>query len=202
MLVCWDAAHPELWRNFAGKVDLVLLANCPPRVDEAVYRLPDGKVFTNEALGPVMRSLRGTVQEVFSRGVAEQAAWLGVPVISSTACGMFHSHLPNARAVLRLMLPFAPWLRRYLPVADQIVMTCPVFPAGKVLNAEGQQLAALTSELGEAYCLVEVSLSEHPPQPEGSQPGKPVSWLTYGLADWIVPSLCKGIYKSYGSFHG
>src|SRR5215510_7623216 len=42
MMICWDSAHPEMWGRYAGKVDAMLIASCPPRLASADLVFPDG----------------------------------------------------------------------------------------------------------------------------------------------------------------
>jgi len=71
-----------------------------------------------------------------------------------------------------------------------------------VLNAAGRHLVTLSPDQGEAFSLAEVELAGQPPEPQGRQPGKPVPWITYALADGLIPAMCRRIYQAYGSSHG
>jgi predicted amidohydrolase len=35
MMICWDAAHADLWQRYAGKVDAMVIASCPPKLSSA-----------------------------------------------------------------------------------------------------------------------------------------------------------------------
>ena len=53
MLICWDVAHPNLWQQYAGRVDLMLVSSCPPRVFDINLILPDGKRVSSREMGAV-----------------------------------------------------------------------------------------------------------------------------------------------------
>ncbi|HSB03179.1 MAG TPA: carbon-nitrogen hydrolase family protein, partial [Anaerolineales bacterium] len=120
MLLCWDMAHADLWQQYAGKVDLILACSCPPNFSNPIYHFPDGSRVTGAQMGPVFRSLLQSELRVFADTPAQQSAWLGVPFISSTACGSIRTSLPNPVGSFLGILPTAPWLIRHLPQVRQM----------------------------------------------------------------------------------
>jgi hypothetical protein len=96
MMVCWDCAHPSLWRRYAGKIDLMLIASCPPDVTNPIYRMPDGTQYTLNDLGPLMAPLKDSAHSVFGEMLRQQTAWMGVPTVNTVGCGRVVTYLPNA----------------------------------------------------------------------------------------------------------
>jgi predicted amidohydrolase len=194
MLICWDTAHPGLWAAYAGQVDLMVICSCPPRVTDPTFLLPDGTTLTASQIGSAMQSLRGQAEVVFGKMLSQQTAWLGVPAVNSTGCGSFDSPLPNGRLSLLGMLPFAPWLARYLPQADRLRITAGLVDACRVVSANGEQLAHHPQQQGEGFTIAEVLLKEKR-RPVTPQPAAPVSRLAYLFSDIFLPWMMLPTYR-------
>jgi carbon-nitrogen hydrolase len=194
MMLCWDMAHADLWRQYAGKVDLILACSCPPNFSNPVYHFPDGSRITGAQMGPVFGSMLQSERLVFADTPAQQSAWLGVPFISSTACGSVRTPLPNPVGSFLGLLPTAPWLIRYLPQVKQMTVSAGVVEAAHILAADGRQLAGLCNQQGESFALAEVTIPTEHPQPHGRQPKPPVSWLMYIVSDKLLTSVSLGTY--------
>ena len=152
LLICWDCAHADLWRRYAGQVDVLLVASCPPAMQEACITLPDGKPVYGTSVGiPTTELIHFQYKDIEA-----QAQWLGVPVVASTGTGQFRSDLP---------LPLPAALRSSVPMTIE---------AGygryaKIIHADGS-LAAHIENAGDAMRVAEVTLPDAPPQPTAPQP--------------------------------
>ena len=186
LLLCWDVAHAGLWQQYAGKIDLMLVCSCPPNIPEAIYHFPDGLQVTANQMGPLYARLRQSARRVFEDTPAQQTAWLGVPYVSSTACGTFHSPLPNPAGSFLGFLPTAPWLIRHLPQIRKTEVSASLVEAACIFTADGLLLARLRNEQGEAFALAEVSLPAERQQPRTLQPRPPVPWLVYLASDRLL----------------
>lgn len=194
MMLCWDMAHADLWRQYAGKVDLILACSCPPDVPDGTYHFPDGSQVTGAQMGPMMRSMRQSAPRIFEDTPAQQTAWLGVPFVGSTACGTIRTPLPNPVGSLMGFLPTAPWLIRYLPQLKHVEVSANLVEAARIFAANGRLLTGLRSEQGESFALAEVSLPAERPQPKGPQPKPPVSSLVYLASDIFLTEASRGTY--------
>lgn len=194
MMLCWDMAHASLWRQYAGKVDLILACSCPPNIPDPTYHFPDGSQVTVDQLGPIFGSLRNSAPGVFVDTPAQQTAWLGVPFVSSTACGSVRTRLPNPVGSFLGLLFTAPWLIRYLSQIRKVEVSTSLVEAAHIFAADGQQLAGLHREQGEAFALAKVIIPRERPQPKGPQPKPPVSWLTYFVSDRLLTAVSVGTY--------
>ncbi len=194
MMLCWDMAHADLWRQYASKVDLILACSCPPNFSNPVYHFPDGSRITGAQMGPVFGSMLQSERLVFADTPAQQSAWLGVPFISSTACGSVRTPLPNPVGSFLGLLPTAPWLIRYLTQVKQMTVSAGVVEAARILAADGRQLAGLCNEQGESFALAEVTIPTEHPQPHGQQSKPPVSWLMYIVSDKLLTGVSLGTY--------
>jgi len=195
MMICWDVAHPGLWRRYAGRVDAMLVSSSPPDFGNAACRFPNGDRVTMEDLGAHVAPIRAMGQRVFGRTLRQQAAWLGVPVVSASACGSFESRLPNGRATMLGLSLVAPRLARYVAQARQMDVSCEMVGASQVVDARGCVLAELDPGGGESFALAEVALAGERPTLRGSQPRDLSLVPLYALSDLLMPLLCRAPYR-------
>ncbi len=195
LLVCWDVGHRDLWRRYAGEVDLMLICSSPPNLPDPVYHFPDGGRLTSAQMGLVFRAISNHGRRVFVDMVAEQTAWLGVPAVQAAGSGRFESPIPQGRATLLSMLPFAPWLAKYLPQADGLRVACDMLPAAYALNADGSVAAAADQAEGESFVVAEVNLPSSRRQPQGAQPPSRTAWFGHLVSDWVLPWLTLPVYR-------
>jgi hypothetical protein len=195
MMICWDAAHPELWRRYAGRVDLMVICSCPPDASNPTYHFPNGDLLTFDDMGPLMASIKGSARLVFNDTINQQTAWLGVPTVNTVGSGHIKTAIPNGLGSLLTFLPAAPWLIKYLPQASRMEMSCDLTPGCKVVDASGQVLTELTQKQGEAFTTAEVTLADEKPRPRKPQPTPPVPFLTYLSSDVLLPSLTVPVYR-------
>jgi hypothetical protein len=195
LLICWDAAHPQLWQQYAGQVDLMLLSSCPPNLGNPTYEFGNGDRWTIDRLGPLMQSTRHTADSVFDTGTNRYAAWLGVPLLQSIASGHFRSPVANPRASLLAMLPAVPQVAPYLTQADQMQISCAMTPACKIVNSAGAIVTRLDPAQGETYALGEIEIVDRKPQPIGPRPGPTATWFTYLTSDVVLPLVSRSAYR-------
>jgi hypothetical protein len=196
MMICWDCTHPELWRQYAGQIDLMLISSCPPDVSNPTFEFPNGDRVTFDQMGTLFRQIKGDSEKIFDTGLNQQTAWLRVPAINTVGTGKVVSPIPDSLANLLMMLPFTPQLIKYLPQARDMHLTCDMTPGCKVVNARGEVLSECTPAQGESYALAEVTLSAERPQPIGPQPPRPVPWMTYFTSDIAIPWLMRRLYRA------
>ncbi len=195
MMICWDTAHPELWRHYAGRVDMILIASCPPDVSNPTYHFPNGDRVTFDDMGPIVARFKGTGEVVFDDLLKQQTAWLGVPTVNTVGAGHISTALPNGLISLLGMLPTAPWLAKYLPQADLLEMSCDMTPGCRIVDARGEDLAKLTQAQGEAFTIAEVALPDEKLIPSKPQPVSPLPASLYFVSDIALPLSCVLIYR-------
>jgi predicted amidohydrolase len=195
LLICWDVAHPNLWRQFAGRVDLMLVSSCPPDLGNPTYEFGNGDRWSIDQLGPLMQSTRDTADRVFDTGTNRYAAWLGVPLLQAIASGHFRSPIPNPRASLLAMLPAVPQVAPYLNQADQMQVSCEMTSACKIVDSAGTIVTQLDPAQGETYAVGEIEIADERPQPIGPPPGPTANWFTYLTSDVILPFISRSAYQ-------
>jgi hypothetical protein len=195
MMICWDCAHPELWQQYAGQIDLLLISSCPPDVSNPSFEFPNGDRVTFDQMGSLFRQLKGGGEKIFGTGLNQQTVWLHVPVINTVGIGKVDTDIPDGMGNLLMMLPFAPQLVKYLPQAWHMRLSCNMTSGCKIVNAQGEVLSECAPTQGESFALAEVALSAEHPQPIGPQPPRPVPWLTYFTSDLAIPWLMRRLYR-------
>jgi hypothetical protein len=193
MLICWDIAHRSLWRRYAGRVDMMVISNCPPDVSNLTFHLPNGAQFTFDDMGP-LAAYKGNARRLFGDMISRQTAWLSVPAVNTVGSGRIRTDVPGGRLTLLTYALTAPWLLKHLPHADRVQMSCDLTPSTKVVDAGGKVLAELTQEQGEAFTLAEVQLADQKPSPQGPQPASVVPGLVYFVSDVWLPALTVSVY--------
>jgi hypothetical protein len=195
MLICWDAGHPRLWKAYAGRVDLMVVASCPPDLSNPTYHLPGDIELTYDNLGPFFASLKDEASNVFDRTIDEQTAWLGVPAVNTVGSGSIRTPVPNGRGTLLVFAAMAPGLLKYLPQANRLEVSADLVEGCKIVAADGKILSMLSQEAGEGFTLAKVSLPDETPQPQGAQPRSPISPITYLSSDVLLPVLVLPTYR-------
>jgi predicted amidohydrolase len=199
LMICWDLGHLNLWRQYAGKVDMVVIASCPPDGPNASYDFPSGERIDFNDLG-AMASVKDAGRQFFGEMVNQQAQWLGVPVVNSGASGIVRTHVPRASALLSTLSLVAPRLLKLLPKAEGLRMSCEMIPSCKVVDAGGRILAERAPNEGEGFAISEVTLADSKSVPARRQPNPPldgvIARMSYFNADLMVPFLMKSVYKN------
>ncbi len=195
MMICWDVAHPGLWRHYAGRVDALLISSSPPDFGHAAGRFAGGECVAMDDLGAHAAPIRAMGERVFTRCLREQAAWLGTPVVGASACGTFQSRLSHGGATMLGLSLVAPHLVQYVAQARQLDVSCEMVRASQVVDAQGRVVARLDPGDGESYALAEVALAGGRPTPRGSPPRDRSFWPFYVASDLLMPLLCRAAYR-------
>jgi len=200
MMICWDIGHPKLWKQYAGKADMIVIASCPPDGPNASYDFPDGEKINFNDMGSMMNSLKGAGGRFFGDMVYQQARWLGVPVVNSGASGEVKTYIPKAGALIQMFALLAPQMRKLSPKANQLQMSCEMIPSCKVVDASGHLVAERMPTEGEGFVIAEVTLRDAKSMPRERQPKPPLKPMEYQLsllnADVMVPAMMKSVYKN------
>jgi predicted amidohydrolase len=202
MMICWDTAHRELWARYAGRVDLMLIASCPPN-PAGRFIMPDGRPYSYPEIAPLLASHADDGPKLFGQMIDEQTAWLGVPTVHTVGVGTVRTPLPQALPTLLTFALQKPDLLRYLPNAPKIEMETEIVSACKIVAASGKRLAERSAAEGEGCALATITLSPDKPQPTMPQPpsrlGRPAYWLSdVWLAGLTIPVYRQGLRAAHG----
>ncbi len=190
LMICWDYAHPELWQQYAGKIDALVMSSCPPTVDSLTVNLPDS---SQTALDP--RLYYAGSDMPFGAELDEHIAWLGVPAVNSAGSGTFQTKVPLPRLSLFGLVAMNPAWWHHVANAEKSSITGGYYPQTKIVQADGT-VAARVTESGDRYTLAEVELADMPPQPTQPQPSFKLTAMTYFTSDWLTPTLMTFLYRA------
>lgn len=200
LMICWDLGHRNLWKQYAGKADMLVIASCPPDGPNASYHFSNDEKLDFGDLGPAMNSMKDAGKQFFGEMVNQQAKWLGVPAVNSGASGHVRTHIPKANMLLRSFSLFAPHILKLLPRAEQLQMSCGMIPSCKVVDAGGNVLAERMPAEGEGFVLSEVRLAASKVMPTHPQPNPPLDRVTARMAifnaDILIPAMMRSVYKN------
>jgi hypothetical protein len=195
LMICWDVGHPRLWEAYAGKVDMMVIASCPPDGTNPIYHFPDGSRVTLDDMGPLIGSIKDSGRKIFEDMLSQQTAWLGVPAIQTVQSGHIRTGIPRGAALAWSLVPFAPGLIRMIPQAGKMQMSCDMIPGCKVVNASGQVIAERAQSEGEGFTIADVIIPGKKPMPSENQPAATVNWMAYFNADILIPMLMRPVYR-------
>ena len=200
MLVCWDVAHLNLWAEYAGRVDMMLICSSPPDIGDAIYHFPNGDRLTLDDIGAAAEFSKGNTLKVFGDMINQQTAWLGVPAVNSVGCGHIRTDIPNGRLSLIGYGMLAPWLFKHMPHADRMQLSCDMVHMCKIVDESGHVSNRINKQDGESFALAEVKLAESKPSRLGPQPASLIPKHTYFLSDTLLPAISKSVYRKGKSY--
>jgi predicted amidohydrolase len=180
MLICWDVAHETLWRQYASRVDLMLVSSCPPAVHDLSLVLPDGQRIPNARLGPFMRKAGWNADQTFGALLRRQSAWLGVPVVQAAGTGLFRSPFPRPRLSMLTLALSCPPILKLIPHADQILFEAGYYDESYIAAASGEVLSRVPPG-AEGFAISDVEIQAAPSQSPDSQPRFGLSATAYLL---------------------
>lgn len=195
MMICWDAAHTDLWRRYAGKVDAMLVISSPPKLSSADLVFPDGLRVNSRELGGLLSGVY-TDEEYFPGvDMDEQTAWLGVPVIATVGGETFRSKMPHPYVSVASYLLARPDLWSRVPQAADVRLETGFDRQTKVISAAGEVLARVNED-GDRFTIAQVELADETPS-ASTQPQPPMRTLgiVYFISDIFGPALTAPLYK-------
>ncbi|MDM8528771.1 carbon-nitrogen hydrolase family protein [Anaerolineales bacterium HSG24] len=194
LMICWDVAHPHLWRQYAGQIDLMIVSSCPPDVTNPTFVFPKGKQVTFDDFGKVGTSLKGSGRLLFGEMVNQQTAWLGVPAIQTVGTGHIRTAIPSGLLSLLSYIPVAPKLVKHLPQANNMQLKCGFVQGCKIVDGWGEVQTELEQVQGETYTIAEVTIPDKKPRPNSPQPKSLLPKIAYFSSDILLPLLMLPVY--------
>lgn len=193
MMICWDQAHADLWTQYAGQVDVMVVMSCPGDLGTADLVFPDGfRAKFMKLVDPQFTESEDDPEPPPSTQEPEthhaHAAWMGVPLVEASATGLIRTKLP----LIKASFPGSVLADRTAQ-AHETILECGFPPATQVVNRYGDTLARGTNS-GDAVVIAAVELAESQPQPQGALPDLNVTPEMYYLSDEAVPAMMVPLY--------
>jgi len=191
-LICWDVAHPNLWQQYAGKVQLMVVSSCPPRALDSTYMLPDGKRVTPR-MGSAVRYLQRTSEQTFGELLRRQARFLGVPTAHSSGTGTFNSSLPKPRLSFALVGLLFPSLWNQLHQLNHLRVETGYYDETYIADGSGNVQKCVQPGM-EGIAVSTVMLPDQPPLSRGEQPSFGIPSFSYWL-DRVMNRIMRAEYR-------
>jgi predicted amidohydrolase len=198
LMICWDYTHSDLWRRYAGKVDAMVIASCPPKVAELDIVFPNDD---RERVADQDAYYSGGDQP-FGADLDAHAAWMRVPLINTTGSGTLRTAVPRTVLSALPTVVTRPRLWSRLPEIRKVEVEAGYYPQTKIVGADGRVLARVEAD-GDAYTLSSLQLEDITPQPALAQPNMPYTTWAYFISDLLLPLLTAPLYRrGYRAVHG
>ncbi len=199
LLICWDYAHPALWQEYAGRVDAMIIASCPPMAHKFITTLPSGRTLD------ITSSIRFTRDEgnPFGADMNRLTSWLGVPLVHTTGSGMFDSALPAPRMALPMLAGTPDAIPDFLSDPARARISAGYYAETKIVSADGAVMIQVT-EQGDQLVTAPITLKNTFPQPTMRRPGTVNLPISYFISDLYIPTTMipqyrKGLRRQYGT---
>lgn len=168
-LICWDVAHLNLWQQYAGKIDLMIVSSCAPKVLDLALVFPEGKRIISKNTGALTQYMRRTSDKTFGEYLRRQASFLGIPVAQATSTGIFTSSFPNPKLSLSMLSIVYPPLLKYKSQFDHARMEANYFNETYITDNSGNVLQSVQPD-NEGFVVSDITIGDFPPQSKGKQP--------------------------------
>ncbi len=193
LLICWDVAHPKLWQQYRGKVELIIVSSCPPKAFDLSLVFPNGERVVGKNAGALIQYLKRTTDKTFGEYLRTQASSLGIPVAHATSTGTFCSSLPKSKTALAMLSVIYPPLWKHKSQFARAQIETDYFNETYIADSSGVVLQSVPSG-SDGFAISEVILPDASPDPKGKQPPFGIPKFTY-LIDSMADMLLDAEYR-------
>jgi predicted amidohydrolase len=193
MMVCWDVAHVDQWKRYAGKVDAMIISSCPPAMHDHTWVFHDGNRVKSEDMNFIMEDIKRRSDQIFGLYLRQQSVNLGIPVVNTTGTGKLSTPLPLPSLSLMVMSALRPDLWKYIPRAGDVRLETNYFQETYIATGDGRVLGKVDPET-EGYTLATVTLADEPPSLRRKQPRFGIPLTAYML-DMVGNVMFTPIYR-------
>ncbi len=192
LMICADTLWPDLWAQYAGQVDVMVIMFSPGDLDNADLIFPDGfRAKYTELEETAVPADKDAAPASNNEFIEEQLYWLHVPAVFAGETGVVRTRLPRLELLLQesklsdcASQASEVWLEMSLPMATGIG------DAKKGLLTQG-------TTTGDGVVWAEIELADAPPQPQGPQPKMQVD--EDKIARLVRPLYREGVRRQWGA---
>lgn len=193
MLICWDYAHMDLWEQYSGQVDMMIISSCPIGALELDIVLPGGKRINTSNAPHVKVNYRGA-DVPFGKDIDALAHWMRVPVINAGHAGVFRTKLPLSGVSMSVLLAHRPLdLMRHLKDSHKVMLEAPYYRQTKIVRQDGLVMKRAQHDT-DGLIMSEITLANRSPKPFGSPPQSAFTPLAYFTLDWLIGAISTPMY--------
>jgi hypothetical protein len=195
LMICSDVLCPDLWVQYAGKVDAMVVMFSPGNTSEVNIVFPDRyrlefTEFEQAVSPPDQDSYPGF--DVMKQYIA----WLSVPMVFAGATGLVRTRLPGLEMLLQEST-----------LADRAAQASTVwlelrFSIATLIGEPQKGMVALGTTTGDGVVLAEIELADLTPQPLEPQPDVPpfhTNTFDHYVARLMLPLYQEGVRRQWGS---
>lgn len=179
-LICWDVAHPNLWQQYSGNIDLMVVSSCPPKALEVTFVFPGGELMMSKDRGAFAQYLKRKTDQTFGAYLRRQAACLEIPVAHATSTGISKSSLPKPKLSLVMLSAIFPRLLKYIAQFEHARIQSEYFNETYIAGKTGNVLQSAQSG-AEGFAISDVILPGLFTKPKWKQPHFGIPKIMYSL---------------------
>jgi hypothetical protein len=191
MMICADMLYADVWGQYGGKIQALVMMNAPGKPEEGAFIFPDGLRCTYDELFPrPSQASKDRDDDANGNGVARQWPWLGVPSVAASATGVLRTRLPGLESFLRES-KFADRAAQ----APEVWLEAGFTPGTGVWDPD-RGVVAFGTAMGDGVVLGEVDLPGAPPQPGTPQPA--TDPVRDPFFEHMIPLYREGVRRQWG----
>jgi predicted amidohydrolase len=195
LMICSDVLCPDLWVQYAGKVEAMVVMFSPGDTSQADLIFPDGfrieyAEFEKAVTPPDQGSYPGF--DVMKQHIA----WMPVPMVFAGATGVVRTGLPGLEILLQEST-----LSDRASQASEVWLDLE-FAMATMIGEPQEGMLAHGTTTGDGVVSAEIELADVPPQPQEPQPDVPpfhTNTFDHYVARLMLPLYREGVRRQWGS---